>query len=130
MTEPKPVAPQPKATPLVSTFEPDCFLVYLYPPWRVHQTAALSVRHAELWVSATDRNGGCVWEFIVAEHVFHTGEASTHVEIMNDAYQAFAQIPEFFAALAAEHPTTLPPVAQILARLGAVDLTYTLASTS
>lgn len=73
---------------------------------------------------------GLEWEFTVEHHVFTHDLSSaagpkrlhaTKVMIFDDAYQAFADIPEFFAKMAELQPTDLSDVRTILIALGAID---------
>jgi hypothetical protein len=90
----------------------------------MHEAWFKSVLDGEryLMVHASARGGGCHWEFQVVEGEI-SPHPSTRVKIFDDAYAAFTQIPEFFAALTAEAPGTLDGVRAILDRLGAVDET-------
>lgn len=72
-------------------------------------------------VAAAD-GGGCAWEFDIEEHDFRSHTA-VRLRIFQDAWAAFVEVPELFAALAAEQPTTLAAVRAILERIGAVDTT-------
>lgn len=73
-------------------------------------------------VMAAAGGGGVAWEFAVEEFRFR-GEPATQVQVFEDAYAAFAQLPEFFGALAAGEGTTLADVIKLLDLLGAVDKT-------
>lgn len=76
-----------------------------------------------LMVSASgDDEGGVAWEFQIDD--YELGNAPvTRVKIFEDAYAAFADMPEFFAALAERRPVTLDEVREILDGLGAIDET-------
>ncbi|MDH2424792.1 hypothetical protein [Sphaerisporangium sp. TRM90804] len=78
------------------------------------------VDRPRVWVAAA-AGGGVEWEFSVEEVDY--GHRAIRVDIFHDAFDAFRQIPEFFAALAEQRTTTLPEVVAILAGMGAVDQT-------
>jgi hypothetical protein len=69
----------------------------------------------------TVRVAAAAWEFTVEEVDY--GHRTIRVGIFDYAFDAFRQIPEFFAALAEKRVTTLPEVVAILAGMGAVDQT-------
>lgn len=71
--------------------------------------------------SAKGTGGGVAWEFPIEED--DLGGPVTRVLMFDDAYDAFVQMPEFFAALVEEKPKTLDAVRTILDRFGAVDET-------
>jgi hypothetical protein len=77
--------------------------------------------------SAQGSGGGVAWEFSVTEHDFGGHGRAIKVGVFDDAFDdafaAFAQIPEFFAALAAGDIDTLDKVALLLQHIGAVDET-------
>jgi len=68
---------------------------------------------------AAAADGGQAWGFTVDEYSF----GAIHVGVFEDAFAAFAQIPEFFAALASEGAATLDDVRRILDAMGAADET-------
>jgi len=73
-------------------------------------------------VQAAAYEGGVAWEFEVSE--YHLGgKPCTHIEMFDDAYEAFAQIPEFFVLMREHQPGTLREVRGILDGLGAEDVT-------
>lgn len=62
------------------------------------------------------------WKFGVEEYdLFGTNPIC--VEVFDDAFAAFTQIPEFFTSLATENITTLDALEALLLRLGAADET-------
>lgn len=77
--------------------------------------------HPHLMVSAAADEGGCAWEFQIDG--YDLSGPVTRVKMFMDSYAAFAQMPEFFAALEAQRPVTLDGVRAILHSLGAVDET-------
>jgi hypothetical protein len=79
--------------------------------------------HPHLMVSASTGGPGVAWEFTVEEYELGDGKPVTRVKMFYDAYAAFAQLPEFFSALADQQPVTLDEVRYILDSLGAVDET-------
>ncbi len=84
-------------------------------------------RRPTINVSAASTHGdGVAWDFQIVEHqVGPAGQRipALRVEIFDDAWPAFAQVPELFAALAAAGQPTLNDVTVLLDRLGAVDET-------
>jgi hypothetical protein len=72
--------------------------------------------------SAKGQGGGVAWEFSIDE-IELGGKPVTQVKVFDDAYAAFTQIPEFFAALADEAPATVAAVVALLDQLGAIDET-------
>jgi hypothetical protein len=78
--------------------------------------------HPHLMVSAAADEGGVAWEFQVDGYDL-SGSPVTRVKMFEDAYAAFADMPEFFAALAEHRPVTLDEVQDILISLGATDTT-------
>jgi len=63
-------------------------------------------------------NGGA-WEFGIRYHSIRAIRA----EVFDDAFAAFTEAPEVFAALAEQRPTTLDEVGDILLGLGYQDTT-------
>ncbi len=76
-----------------------------------------------LMVQAAAREGGVAWEFKVTEHRFNDKSQATRVEMFDDSYIAWTEIPEFFSALIEGRPETLGEVRAILNGLGAQDIT-------
>lgn len=75
----------------------------------------------EINVVAAHPEGGCAWEFTISQYDL-SGEA-VRVSVFDDAFDAFTMLDDFFAALAAEAPSTLQHVRHILDRIGASDST-------
>ena len=101
----------------------DCHLAYIvtHEAWYAN---AMPDRQPEIYVTATTEDDGSAWEFGIREADFENrGVHPISVHVFDDAFAAFAQIPEFFAALAAEEVTTLGGVRTLLANLGAADET-------
>jgi hypothetical protein len=73
-------------------------------------------------ISADADGGGVKWEFDVQEHVLG-GTPYLRLRIFGDAFQALADVPEFFEALHREVPTDLGQLRRLLDRLGAKDIT-------
>lgn len=74
-----------------------------------------------------DPDGGCLWEFTIVRKVL-VGNAYLRADVFDDAWGAFAEIPEFFAHLAAnqiDHDTrgtvTLADLADWCAEQGWLD---------
>jgi hypothetical protein len=77
-----------------------------------------------LYVNAgpADGGSGVLWEFTVTEHR-HGTRKLIKLGIFDDAFAAFRDVPEFFAALDAMPAMSIDDVVVILRRLGAVDRT-------
>jgi hypothetical protein len=72
--------------------------------------------------SAQGTGGGVAWAFQITQYELG-GKDCTLIEAFSDAYAAFTQVPELFAAFAEHAPGTLAEVRGILDNLGAVDET-------
>jgi hypothetical protein len=66
--------------------------------------------------------GGVEWEFRVVEYQFDDGP-SICLEIFDDAFDAFTQIPEFFQRLVERCPLSLAGLRELLDAIGARDCT-------
>jgi hypothetical protein len=85
--------------------------------------AANHIDHPQLSISASHKGGGCAWEF-TAEQDELGGRQVVRVKMFFDSFAAYAQMPEFFAALAEQgESATLDSVREVLDSLGAVDET-------
>jgi len=72
-----------------------------------------------IFVMASHPEGGCVWEFRV-----EGTRLGLWINMFDDSWEAYAHIPEFFAALAElGRDPKLTDVEAVLTRLGAVDET-------
>jgi len=91
-------------------------LVYVIPQDAWYRNVVTEV---SITVSKAADEGGCAWEFSVVEH----RDIGIRVEVFGDAFDAFAEIPEFFAELAKVGRTTLDGVREILDDLGFADAT-------
>lgn len=69
------------------------------------------------------RGGGVSWEFSVTDHTARLGQRALKVEIFDDAWAAFADLPELFVAMADGEIESLDELRTLLDRLGAVDQT-------
>lgn len=103
----------------------DCFLAYVvtHEAWYYEPNRASGLLNGRsLNVSASSRGGGVAWEFTVEEHPHNGG--GIKLNMFDDSFPAFVQIPEFFAALNGnEVPESVAAVREILDRIGAVDTT-------
>lgn len=77
----------------------------------------------ELTVTAAMGDGGCAWEFMVREHDLGRDERPIRIDVFDDSFEAYAQIPEFFIAVGVLRPTGIAQVVDILSAFGAVDET-------
>jgi hypothetical protein len=86
---------------------------------------ALSRNEHEFGVSSSYDDGGCDWEFVVAEvPSANGGVIGIQVRVFDDAWVAYSEIPEFFSGLAdLGHHATLDDVKALCARLGYHDRT-------
>jgi hypothetical protein len=84
---------------------------------------ALPDSRPEINVMAAATGGGVAWEFTVEEVDLGSHGPAIRVKVFDDAFEAFAQIPEFFAALAAGQAGTLGDLREILDSMGAADET-------
>lgn len=103
----------------------DCHLAYIVSHEAWYWSAARTPGekpHLNVQASARGSGGGVAWEFDVSEHELG-GKPCTRIEMFDDAYEAFAQIPEFFVLMREHQPGTLREVRGILDGLGAVDET-------
>lgn len=104
----------------------DCHLAYVVSgeAWYADVTSSVRDEKPELMVQAATRNNeGVAWEFGVREHQFSGGSYAVRVEMFGDAFIAWQQIPELFAALAEGEFNRLDEVRELLDKLGAVDQT-------
>lgn len=103
----------------------DCHLAYIVSHeawyWAVSRTPD-EKPHLNVQASARGSSGRAAWEFDISEHELG-GKLCTRIEMFDDAYAAFADIPEFFVLLREHQPGTLREVRAILDGLGAVDET-------
>lgn len=99
----------------------DCRLAYIVSREAWYWNAG-SAEEPHLNVQAAAYEGGVAWEFDASE--YHLGgELCTRIQMFDDSYDAFAQIPEFFILMREHQPGTLREVRGILDGLGAADLT-------
>jgi hypothetical protein len=103
----------------------DCHLAYIvsHEAWYWDASRAPGENpHLSVSASGKGSGGGVAWEFDIEEMELG-GKPVTRVKVFDDAYAAFAQVPELFAALADGGGTTLAAVRDLLDMLGAVDET-------
>lgn len=98
---------------------------YAYIVWD-EQWHAREPEHRIVIARESDQ-GGAAWEFNIVSHAdrLRRIQSGTYlrVEIFDDAWQAFTEIPELFAALAERKPPTLDALRGLLDELGLVDTT-------
>lgn len=100
----------------------DCVLAYYLPAEAYYaDTITKGYKYPTLMVSAHANGGGCAWEFTVISR--DLGGMTTQIRMFSDAYDALTDIPEFFAEMVADKPSTLSEVRSILDGLGAKDIT-------
>lgn len=73
--------------------------------------------------SAEGEGGGVAWEFPVEDGSHLIGRPGLRLKMWGDSWEAFAQVPEFFAVLAGGEVATLDDLRGLLDSLGAVDET-------
>lgn len=120
---PAPETTQADTPPAIEIPEP-LFLAYVVnrEAWYYPANQKIgSLEGRSLNVSAANPAGGCRWEFTVQEYDINGG--AVRLQMFDDSFQAFEQIPGFFQALTSEQPSSLDQVREILDRLGAVDTT-------
>lgn len=102
----------------------DTHLAYSLPHEAYYAATPGIVGGPMIYVSASAQGsgGGVAWEFSV-KAIDLGRNSAIRVDIFDDAFAAFAQIPEFFAALAANDIDTLDKVTLLLQHMGAVDET-------
>lgn len=100
----------------------DCDLTYIvgYEAWyadanRAHES------NPYLNIQAAAREGGVAWEFKAAE--YDLDGPTLQLAMFGDSFDAFAEMPEFFAALAEQKPRTLVELRKLLDGIGARDAT-------
>jgi len=80
-------------------------------------------REINIAASAEGSGGGVAWEFTVEEVNLGSHGPEIRVKVLDDAFAAFTQIPQFFAALEAENVKGLDEVRHLLDKMGATDET-------
>lgn len=103
----------------------DTHLAYIvsHEAWYARTPGVIDHPEINVMASAKGSGGGVAWEFMVEEVDLGRGEPAIRVKVFDDAFAAFAQIPEFFAAIAETPPQTLKAVRAALDAMGAVDET-------
>lgn len=99
----------------------DCVLTYLVCAETWYANTLNDADSPDLYISATSNEGGQHWEFGVIDRTAVMGHPCLELRLFSDALAALADLPEFFAAMAAEQPRDLNAVRAILDRIGAVD---------
>lgn len=85
-----------------------------------HRTDAPNVM---VQASAEGNGGGVAWKFRL-EEIELGGVAHVHLQMFDDSWAAFTQIPEFFETFSSMAPnSTLKAVIDVLKAMGAVDET-------
>ena len=88
--------------------------------WYAGADRRLDDRPALTVVKSAD-GGGCDWEFQIKDYTAELREPAIQAQVFHDAFAAYTEIAPFFAALAAERPSSLAEVQGILDRLGFAD---------
>jgi hypothetical protein len=94
--------------------------------WARMPDFGMKPEHPEVFVHCRyeDSERGTDWEFGVRWHDFGSNGGALRVEVFNDAWVAYADWPEFFAALASDdRPATLDQLRLLLDHLGVEDIT-------
>lgn len=99
----------------------DCRLTYVVAHEAWYGRVPGVIERPQLNVCASAQGGGVAWEFLVTQHDFGKGNTPIRLDVFDDAFAAFNEIPEFFAALGEKEPRTLADVVAILAAMGATD---------
>lgn len=85
------------------------------------QAVPPNVQMSGVTIQRAHRDGGVAWEFRIEEH--DLGGPTLQIHMFADSWQAFADVPELFAALREQQPRTLTALRSVLAGLGFYDLT-------
>lgn len=101
----------------------DCELTYVVGREAYYADAVRSAYPEPYLIVGTAEAGGSAWEFNVMEHDLSEGGVRLRLEMYEDSFYAFREIPEFFDALAKRPPRTLGEVRAILDKMGARDAT-------
>lgn len=104
----------------------DCVLAYYVDDeaWYasvLRQHGPMPYEQPSIAICAQSTGGGVAWEFVVTEH--ELSGTTIKLSMFADAFPAISQIPEFFAFLVDQAPTTLAVVREFLDSLGARDIT-------
>jgi hypothetical protein len=84
--------------------------------WKSIQKPAMK---PDIIVRSAVSGQGCIWEFTIEDD----GSGQVIMLIYSEAFRAFAEIPEFFAAMARTQPGNLAGVRTVLDYVGAADET-------
>ncbi len=99
------------------------FLAYIVGAESYYYRAAMK-DDPYISIGATNDGDGPSWEFSVVDHSERlNAPTALRVEIFDDAWRAFSDVPELFAAMAAGEIESLDDLRALLDRLGAVDQT-------
>jgi hypothetical protein len=98
----------------------NCELVYIVPA-EAWYSDVIREHRPIVSVVAAARGGGAAWEFDVEQH--ELDGPTLRLRMFHGSWDAFEQIPEFFAALHEESPRTLVDLRAMLDRIGARDAT-------
>ena len=89
--------------------------------WYAKSSSLTDKSSEEIMIGLYADGGGCRWEFGIRWHLLR--EPSPRVEVFHDAWCAFAEVPELFAALAKIDKLTPQECCDLLATCGFVDQT-------
>ena len=108
----------------ISALPDDTHLAYIvsHEAWYARTPGVVDGPSVSVSASAEGSGGGVAWEFVTEEIVL-SGKPVIRVKIFDDAFDAFAQIPQFFTTLAKEGIGSLSAVRDLLDEMGAVDET-------
>ena len=98
----------------------DCALIYIIGAEAWYAYTLTNLERADLLLFAQAPGGGVSWEVRLIDRA-DLGHPHVELRVFNDGMAAFAEVPDFFAALAAEQPRDLVAVRTIAERIGAVD---------
>ena len=109
----------------MNTLPEDTHLAYTvsHEAWYASTPGIVSGPEIGIAASGEGSGGGVAWEFAVEEVDLGSHGKVIRLRIFDDAFAAYSQIPEFFAALDSEKIGSLDEVRDLLDRLGAVDET-------
>lgn len=101
----------------------DCTFTYIVSHEAWYSAAAHRGDRRHVLIQAAAKDGGVAWEFQVEAYDDLGGHPALRLMMFDDSWDAFVHVPELFAALQAERPTTLPALRALLDQLGATDIT-------
>jgi hypothetical protein len=100
----------------------DHFLAYVVPHEAWYRAVTLN-DPPSIQVMAASSHGGVAWEFIIEKQDINPSWPALRLQMFDEAWDAFGQVPELFTALELRRPRSLPALRAMLDELGARDIT-------